>query len=163
MVNATDKSDANDCVVASTNESETIIDVIITTADESEAINDLVAATTEGDVIGGVVAGAYEREAGVEPHFAPPIREHVADGDEYWYIDAVEENNGFMHVDNVSVGDDDVNDISGNDESLEGVEHVGPVKEYIVIELNDDDDNPFISAYIQSIKHAKDFNTGQWH
>jgi len=46
---------------------------------------------------------------------------------------------------------------------MEGVQPATePVQKSIAIDLNDDDDNPFISAYIQSIKHAKDFITGQW-
>jgi hypothetical protein len=105
-----------------------------------------------------MLSGANEREANVELHFVPPIRDHMSDKDDFWYIDDLE------HVDNASVNDDDVDDISGDDKSLmQGVQPAyEPVQEYIAIDLTDDDDNPFISAYIQNIKHAKDVITGQW-
>ena len=51
---------------------------------------------------------------------------------------------------------------SGDDESLmEGVQPTTErVQESIAIDLSDDDDNPFISAYIQSNRHAKDVING---
>ena len=45
---------------------------------------------------------------------------------------------------------------------MEGVQlATEPVQDSIAIDLIDDDENPFISAYNQSIKHAKDVITGQ--
>ena len=43
-----------------------------------------------------------------------------------------------------------------------GVHHAAPVQGSIDIDLSADDDNPFISAYIQNIQLAKDVITGQW-
>ncbi len=37
-----------------------------------------------------------------------------------------------------------------------------PVQDSIDIDVSDDDENPFITAYIQSIQLAKDGITGQW-
>ena len=124
----------------------------------SEAIVDVVAATVEGEAIDVVVAAAEESEVidGVE---------HLANEDDYWNVDDVDDND-VQRVDNVSVDDDDdddVDDISGDIESPECVNPAAPVQESIAIDVSDDDDNPFISACIQSIQYAKNVSTGQWN
>ena len=88
----------------------------------------------------------------------------MANEDDYWYVDDVDDNDA-VHVDHLSIDDDDDevdDDILGDVESPEGVLPAAPVQESIDIDLADDDDNPFISAYNQSIQPAKDVITGQW-
>ena len=89
----------------------------------------------------------------------------MEDEEDYWCVDDVEDNNDVVHVDNVSVDDDDdvdADDILGDDESLKNVQLGEPVQESIAIDLTDDHGNPFISAYNHIIKHAKDNISGPW-
>ena len=156
MLAATVESEAVDVAVAAANESEAYVDAVAA-ENESEAIVDVTAAATEREAIDAVVAAADESEV-------VDSVEHVANEDDYLYVDDVD-NNDAVHGDHVSVDDDDDDvdgDISGDVKSPEGVHLTAPVQKSIDIDLSDDDDNHFISAYIQSIRRAKDVITAQW-
>ena len=55
----------------------------------------------------------------------------------------------------------DIN-VSGDDESPEGVQHAAPFQEPISIDLNYDGYNSSIGACNESIKHARNIIVGQW-